>query len=115
MKRRHGFSLIETMVAVAILGILLVTAYGGVAAQRLESARLVQRERALQALEFEAEGILRRLPTDPQVRTLHLAELPEAQFEARQVQPDVVSLTLAWLAPGRQHARVELMLVGRLP
>ena len=103
--RRRGFTLIELMVALAILSI--TAAVAGVTsgrARELGRAEL-QREQALLLLEYEATCLSRGEPVDAAVEDRLLAPLPDAALTRRH-EAGAATLALSWRDPlGRSVSR----------
>jgi len=104
----------EVLVAVVVLGILIAAAYATATTQRQDAVTLVLRERALQALEVEAEAIVRRVAVDPGERDQRLSTIPDARFSSRDVG-DTTVLALDWKRPGSGRGQLELVVLRRLP
>ncbi len=109
---KRGVTLIELMIAVAIIGIASVAAGDAAREMRARALEPVQRERALQWLEYQAGALSAGTTPSPEVSARLLAELPEATVAQRR-EKDVVYLTVSWKAPGGRRASRELAVIGR--
>ena len=103
MKRAGGFTLIEAMITVAILGIVTIGLLQAGTTARLRATERLQQERATQVLEFEAEALSTGASPNPQVELTLLAELPEARIE-RSRSGRTVTIRVSW-GHGRTSAR----------
>ncbi len=112
---KQGFTLIELMISVAILGI--TAALGGNLIVRLsrESAELVLRERATQILEYEADMLMRRTPPDATTRRALLAELPESELTIQRAAGPVTTAEVRWKGAGGHTEHLSLAIVARVP
>lgn len=108
--RRAGFTLIEAMITVASVAIVGVALASGVRAVRGHATILLQRERALQVLEYEAGLRLRGSSGEEETRARLLELLPGGRYERLRV-PGGETLTVTWGADGRVFRR-ELFLAG---
>jgi prepilin-type N-terminal cleavage/methylation domain-containing protein len=105
----RGFTLIELMISVALIGIALGTLGGAVALQQRASASVVLRERALQLLEAQADALLHGAPlTGAQLAALK-AELPEGALAERS-EGGLRILSASWKEQGGRQS-LELVLV----
>jgi putative exporter of polyketide antibiotics len=100
--------MLEVVVASTVLAILLGAAYQTAVAQRRGAVALVLRERALQALEYEAEALVRGVAVDPAERGRRLESLPGALFATRDVG-DTTVMTLTWRRPVGDRVSMELV------
>jgi prepilin-type N-terminal cleavage/methylation domain-containing protein len=108
---RRGFSLIELMVSVALLGVAIGSMGAAVATQQSSAASMVLRERALQLLEARADAYVRGVPLDPAAAQTLLGELPRGLLSER-TEGGLRILTASWSeAAGKQT--FELVLVER--
>jgi prepilin-type N-terminal cleavage/methylation domain-containing protein len=109
----RGTSLVELMIVTALIGI---AAAGGFSMQAASLARtsteLVQRERALQCLEYEADAIVHRVATDPKRRASLLETLPGARLEIRTAPGDVTTIAVRWTSK-KGFAERSLIVLGR--
>ena len=108
--RQRGFTLIEAMITVAILGISTLAITQGAAYTRSHATAILQRERALQVLEYEAGLRIRGESGDDATRRLLLDLLPEATYE-RRAEPGGETLVVSWISRGKRVKR-ELFLAG---
>ena len=79
---RLGFTLIEEMIAVAILGIFSALAWAGFGYQRQAATQVVLRERARQVLNYAAASRLAGHDPNPRTVAALTADLPQGRFEA---------------------------------
>jgi len=109
---RRGFTLIELMVAVAIIAILAVCAgFTGASMRQLAAAEL-QREQALLRMEYEADLASRGRALDAAVLARLEAPLPDLVV-ARSRQGPATTLRLQWRDPlGRPASRSLTFLAG---
>jgi len=97
---RRGFTLIELMICVAILGIMTGLSGGMLWQQRQALLRETQRERAWQALDYAATRATRGEPLDgPTVEAL-LQELPRSKLASHDGK-----LLIHWVEAGG-HTKV---------
>lgn len=109
MSIRRGSTLIEMMIVVAILGIASAATLDGGSRFRAHSVLSMQRERALQVLEYEAAGISTGQPVDAAATGVLLKQLPGARLESRS-SSGVRRLTVLWQSP-RGETRRDLFVV----
>ena len=103
--RSRGFTLIELMICVAIVGITCAAA--GVTASRTRQLGQaeIQREQAGLLLEYQATCLSTGQPADDQVLGRLLAPLPDAVV-SREAGAGVATLSVAWRDPlGRPVSR----------
>ena len=105
----RGTTLIEAMVAVAMLGILAVSGADGVDQLKRHSISALQRERALQVLEYEAAAIVSGRPVDPAATRALLELLPEGRLESK-ARGGRRTLTVTWAAQGKTRRRELIVL-----
>ena len=111
---KRGTTLIELMITVAIIGIAGGVAFNSALILRGEASDVTHRERALQALEYEASALISHATVDREVLAKLLAEIPEAKIQRRLEGPATI-LTVSWKAAGtqRQSRSLALLLRGR--
>lgn len=95
---RRGYTLVELIIAVAILGILTVGVAGSVRDARLRGLAQLQRERALLLLAYHAACVADGRPVKAPVEDRLVEALPEARVERRS-QGDLATLTVSWRPP----------------
>ena len=83
----RGFTLIELMVSIAIIGIVVSIFGNELVGLRHHGVDAILQERARQLLEYEAECVVRGIPCDPGVRDALMISLPEAKLEAADAGP----------------------------
>src|SRR5947209_20390758 len=105
----RGFTLIELMITVALVGIASGLSSFGVLENRRMATAAVQQERALQLLEAEADAVMRGQPLEPGTRARLLEELPSANLETRR-EGELSVLAVSWQSP-RGPRRTELAVV----
>ena len=109
---RRGFTLIELMVAVAVLAIGGLLAGQLSLALRTEAVEAELWERAQQCLEYEASALLEGREAEAEVRRALLAELPQGKLAQRR-EGEVVVLEVSYRAPRGAWRQRELYLVRR--
>lgn len=109
MSRSRGFTLIEAMVTVALIGIVTVSLLQAGTSARLRANERLLHERATQVLEFEAEAVSSGVVPDPEVERALLAALPGARVE-RTKQGPTVTLRVTW---GLAHTTRELTVFAK--
>lgn len=109
MRRPSGFTLIEAMVTVALLGIVTVGLLQAGTSARLRANERLLQERATQVLEFEAEAVSNGVAPDAAVEAALLAALPDAHLE-RSKQGRTVTLKVTW---GLAHTTRELTVFAK--
>jgi prepilin-type N-terminal cleavage/methylation domain-containing protein len=108
----RGFTLIELMVAVAMSAIAVGALGAGVSAQLAAAGDQALRERALQALESEADAAIAGLAPPPALRAALLAVLPGGRL-AESRTDGVRTFTVRWHAEGRPAGALSLSVLER--
>ncbi len=97
--RRGGSTLVELMIALAMLGILFALSSNGGRSAELQGLGELQRERAWLVLDYRADCAARGVPVDDAVQNRLLDTLPGASVEV--VRADAtVTLTVHWRGAG---------------
>ena len=114
--KHRGITLIDLMVALSLLSIAGVM-FGPLMEQRrvrvIESA---QEERALQWLEYEADALLAKVPSDPAVVERLRAGLPDSVFTMLPPGADkAATLRVEYRSAAGRIRTVELKLAGVKP
>lgn len=110
----RGTTLIEAMVAIAILGIVIAMSGQTATALRSESVEAVLWERAQQVLEHEASALIEGRQPDAKTREALMEALPGGKLE-KKPNYDGVVLVVSWKAPrGVNWSHRELYLVGKV-
>jgi prepilin-type N-terminal cleavage/methylation domain-containing protein len=108
----RGMTLIELMIALAVLMTLVAGAVGAQSASlEKQAVELLQRERALQCLEYEASVLLRKGSANPTERAALLNGLLEGVVESRS-DGSTTTFTVRWQSP-RGAAERSLTVIGR--
>jgi prepilin-type N-terminal cleavage/methylation domain-containing protein len=104
----RGFTLIEAMITVALVGIVSVI-FGNVAVSlRRDATELALREHAWQAAEYEASVLARGETPNEQTRQVLLAQLPQGRIEHVKMASGAVITRVSWRGPHDQRSTVEL-------
>ena len=94
----RGFTLIEMMICVAVIGIFAAAAGVTGADWRLRAQAELEREQALLALEYQAERIATGRAPDPATEARLAAPLRELTI-ARQDDGPTTTITVSWRDP----------------
>jgi prepilin-type N-terminal cleavage/methylation domain-containing protein len=95
MRTNRGFSLVEGMVAVSLIGIVSVIAGTTAVFERRVAAAVVDGERAAQLLEYEADCLSTGRKPDSSVLAKLQAELPNARVEVAK-SGRAATITVSW-------------------
>ncbi len=104
---RRGFTLIELMIVVAILGIVAGTSGLTGVELRTRARATLQQEQALIALEYEASRTSTGRQPDPVVAARLAEPLPDLQITRTAVGP-VTTIRITWRDPHGHQASREL-------
>jgi prepilin-type N-terminal cleavage/methylation domain-containing protein len=107
---RRAFSLVELMIAVAILGITAALAGHFDRQARVAALELLQRERARLVLEYRAEVAAHGAPFDPHVEQRLIERLPGARV-IEEREPGMSRLRVSWEVTGKATASRELVVL----
>ncbi|MEW5848174.1 MAG: prepilin-type N-terminal cleavage/methylation domain-containing protein [Myxococcota bacterium] len=110
----RGFTLVEAMIGVAMLGIACVAAYSAFDVFSLRAIAQAQETQAVLALESEVEHYLRGEGLSPQTRTALTQNLPGATMTSR-TQGNTITFTLKWRAADGRHGNADLTVLRRSP
>ncbi len=94
----RGYTLVELMITVAIVGIGSAIIAGTARYARLGGLAELQRERALLLLEYHAECLVDERPVDPTVVERLVVSLPDAEV-VEAAAGDLAILTVRWSPP----------------
>jgi len=109
----RGYTLIETMICVAILGITAALSGFTGAQMRMTAIAQVQQEQAQLMLDYHASAISGGRVPDPEVAARLAAELPDAVYAEDVRGGAVVALSVHWRDPHRRTVRRELIVFRR--
>ena len=106
MKSHRGYTLVELMICIALLGIIAAAAGLSSRGWRLHAQAEIERERAVLLLEYEADCLSTGRTIDPAVEARLKEPLREVQIErvARGGASGTL-LTLRWAGPRGQIPR----------
>lgn len=102
--RQRGFTLVEAMITVALIGIVSVIAGATAVAERRAAASVLDGERAAQVLEYEADCLSTGKPPDARVLVQLQAELPGARLEVAKAG-QAATITVSWTRGGTPGSR----------
>lgn len=108
--RSGGSTLIELMITVAIIGIAASAGVDGILQVKRHSAFALQRERALQVLEYEAAAVVSARPVDAAASRALLEQIPEGKLESRRSN-GVRTLRVSWRSARGGNAQREIVLL----
>ena len=110
----RGTTLIELMIVVALLGIAATGAWGmQTAVLQKQAAEVMQRERALQVLEYQAGLLMRGEKADPQQLEALLREIPSGRLETRATGEGLTELTMRWTSQRGEATRTLVVFGSR--
>jgi len=95
---RRGYTLVELMITVAIIGISTAIIFGAARTARLHGLARLQGERALLLLEYHADCAVDARPVEPAVVEQLTASLPDARVSA-EGGGGTTTLTVHWRPP----------------
>ena len=102
---RRGFTLIEMMIVVALLGIGVGVFGNAARIQRSEGLAEVQRARAEQILEYQANRLSSGRPVSVATMKQLTAGLPGTRITTEQ-EKETTRLVVSWgVFPGARHSR----------
>jgi prepilin-type N-terminal cleavage/methylation domain-containing protein len=108
----RGFTLIELMIVIALIGISTVVAGNAAYKQQSDGLAELQRERAAQVLEYQAECLASGRPASPATMARLIENLPGAHV-AREREAATTRLVVSWRAPSGQVQRRSLVVFAK--
>lgn len=105
-RRRRAFTLIEAMVALAMLAILLSVATLAPEAPLREAGDVVVRARAIEWLDYEVDALVRGVPVDREIRAALQALVPGGEVLVERRASTRVVL-VRWRHPDGRAAFLE--------
>lgn len=104
MRRAAGFTLVELMVTVAVMGISAATVMSAGTSMREAAAARVLHEQASQVLDYEAREVSEGRVPDPAVELQLGATLPQMRVQ-RERTGKVTTIRVHWHQLGSEHER----------
>lgn len=104
MRATRGFTLVEGMVTVALIGIVSFIAGATAVSERRAAAAVLDGERAAQVLDYEADCLSTGKAPDPQVLVRLQADLPSARLAVAKAG-GTATITVSWKRGGTEGSR----------